>query len=215
MLRHLLENNLEKILERSLINCHASGLHSVMLIEKPEQTVRLFITDTVHDLWKNHPDNFHLGMSVGFHKHHCNVTLIAVHGLFYNWLVAPLGEQTSDSPGAMKLDVYQYQSGITNQEITFKKLGVYYFQTISNHCYSASKEVSCYESVYMKACVRHSVYVPKGSIAAWVVVEGKENPCHDDLCFSNVDLEKEDFSHLYQPMTEKGLFNLLKAAELL
>ena len=210
MLGHLLANNLDLILEKSLVNCHARGLHSVMLIEKPEQTVRLFVTDEDHELWRNHPSTYQYGLSIGFHPHHCNVTLIPVTGYFTNWIVAPVIDATDSHPGLFNLGSFQYQSGITGKEINFKKCGDVEFGTTSLTSYFQGR----HKAAEMKAEQLHTVYVEKDKIAAWLVLEGMENASHDGMCYSNADLETEDFSHLYKPMDLSFLMKILSDAGL-
>lgn len=56
----------------------------------------------------------------------------------------------------------------------------------------------------LRAKDMHTIYVPKGESAAWVVCEGKEDPSYAKSPFvwsNDRDLEHFDWSGLYQPMT--------------
>ena len=55
LIKHLIDNHMENIISRSLKNCHCTGLHSIMLSESPEKTIRLFISDEKSEMYKNYP----------------------------------------------------------------------------------------------------------------------------------------------------------------
>jgi hypothetical protein len=211
-LRHQLSNNLEKIVERSLLNCHAEGLHSIMLLEKPEETIRLFVADKNHVLWKNNFINageyLSEEMSVGFHPHHCNVTLFPVKGMFANWIV-----EENNSEGDIEAIKYAYQSEITGGEIGFKFLHLCRLKTLSFEFHSS---VLSPLGVPMKAREKHTVFVPKGKPAAWIVFEGAEDTNYQSVCYSNGDLtKKEKFAGLYQKPNASQIENVLSEAGLI
>ena len=60
-----------------LAHCHARGLYSIVLQTAP--MVRLFYAAPDHALYRNQT-----GRVVGFHAHHCNLTLIPVFGQITN-----------------------------------------------------------------------------------------------------------------------------------
>lgn len=76
LIKHLVNNHLDTIVEKSFLNCHVMGLHSIMLLESPEKTIRLFVSDGNSKLRKNTEENILKGkQTLAFHPHHCNITL--------------------------------------------------------------------------------------------------------------------------------------------
>src|ERR1700728_4215738 len=86
LIKHLVSQNLPIIAAKSKLHCHTRNVHSILLLDSPGQTIRLFIAVPGHELYLNDHDNTHI-MSVGFHPHHCNVTLSVVLGEVGNWNV--------------------------------------------------------------------------------------------------------------------------------
>ena len=207
LVQHLLKNNFDEILKDSLTNCHAIGLHSIMLLHTPEKTIRLFVTDTNHELTTNNRLDFIDGkpLSIAFHPHHCNLTLHCVKGNFLNWVV----EETEDSTG-FQIKKFLYQSAITKGEMGFKFLGDTHLVTTSE------KVIDAGEYAYMPANELHTVTCVPNAVSAWFVYEGKENPLYSSICYSNSNLAsmKTD-ERLYQKMQESDIYRLLDLAELI
>src|SRR6478752_10393471 len=95
LISHLIKNYLEEIVNKSLLHCHCKGLHSIMLLESPGKTIRLFISTPQSEMYKNLPETFNYEkatgeslfhskkMSIAFHPHHCNVTLHVINGCIF------------------------------------------------------------------------------------------------------------------------------------
>ncbi len=202
LIKHLIENNSKEILKKSFLNCHVKGLHSIMLLECPGKTIRLFIAEKDHELYKN-DTGLRKPMSLGFHPHHCDLTLHCVKGEFTNIEV-----QESEIPleNSMPIDKYLYQSQILKEKIGFqlvKKTWVQY--------YAMMPVAADYQNFYfMKANTLHTVAVQKNKFAAWLVYEGKKDKKYKPYCFSNVDLTKETYENFYQKPDMKTIKGLLK-----
>lgn len=200
---HLLTCNREQILSRSLMHCHAHCVHSIMLLECPGKTIRLFVAEPGHLLGGNNPIDFRERQSVGFHAHHCELTLVPTTSSVWNWTVekdAPTGWES------FVCDEFQYQSAITHGKIGFEKIGSRQLAT------KEFRKMHAGEAVYMDAEQIHTVYVPSLTWGAWFALEGRENPAHDNHCWSMSALDKEDFSGFYKPMAETELERLLAHA---
>ena len=194
---------MKQILDRSMLHCHTPFVHSIMLLECPEKTIRLFVAEPNHKLNDNSLGRYKAGQSLGFHAHHCELTLVPTRGDLWNWIIAP------QPNGAIKLGEYRYQSAITKGKIGFQRLGDANFVSQEYRC------VRVGDSKAMVASDIHTVVVEAGEPAAWFALEGRENPNYDNRCWSSTDLEREDFSGLYQRMDEKTLRELLYLAHLL
>lgn len=217
LISHLYKEHANWIAAKSLKNCHAVGVDSIMFIDQPEYRVRLFIANANHTLWKNTDKNNN--MSVAFHSHHCNITLVPVTGKFINWraeeiLPFALGKvclydssRSTENGKCFQIKKFEYQSKIKEGECRFKLMSSAILE-------SKGQDFCKYDSdpVKMKAKELHTVYVNEGETAAWFVFEGKSDPKYQSHCYSWNNLEQFDASNLYQPITKnevkKHLINL-------
>jgi len=178
LLNHLLRQNWETILNKSLKNCHVKGLHSIMLIDSPGQTVRLYIAERDHDM---------AGDNLALHPHHCNLTLEVVRGKINN-----ITYRTGKSVETRAK--WLYQSQITTGKMGFTLIDLIDRSLIQN----SSKILQQGDVIGMNASTIHTVKVNKGELAAWFVYEGMEDPNYVPYCWSNNDLANFDATGLYQ-----------------
>lgn len=204
LIKHLIENNIDEIVSKSIYNCHVKGLHSIMLLECPEKTIRLYVCSPSSDMAKNYPERINEGMSLAFHPHHCNLTLHCVKGNFLNWEVEE--RQDYDS---LCLDKYVYHSHIKEGEMSFEFISKGYLKT------KEFRRVYEGQSVMMKANEIHSVACPIGEYTAWLVYEGKEDANYTSYCWTNSDPNTIDKSILYQKMTKEQIKYLLTQINLI
>ncbi len=211
LIEHYLKNNYEEVLDKSLINCHVKGLHSIMLSNVKGKIIRMFITDRNHELYHNDPlDVGEFGqlkdkLSVAFHPHHCNLTLQAIKGSFINW------EVEEKAVGDLVTNKYLYKSGIIEAESSFEYKNI---ASLATKSINLIKTGSYRDYVYLNSDQIHTVFVDKGRVSAWLVYEGKEDENYIPYCYSNVDLTKNDSSELYQKPTEKELKAILKSIQI-
>lgn len=203
LVKHLIKEHLDRIVDQSLLDCHVLGLHSIMLLDSPEQRIRLFYADHDHQLWKNQLDDLTTKMSVAAHGHHCNVTLLGNTGHILNYTIR------STPNGSLRLNEFKYVSQISNGQGRFKPTG-------NTKCFSGKRElVSRDDSLYLGSDTIHTVWVRKGETASWFVLEGKENPTPPTLTYSNASLENFDWEQLYNKPTRGEVIHILEKAELL
>jgi len=180
LVRHLLKNNKDEILNKSLLNCHIKGLHSIMLLDSPGKIIRMYITDVNHELYEKD--------ALAFHPHHCDLTLHCIYNVFANHVV-----NFSNDHLLNPMNRYLYKSAIiVGGKGGFKFDGVDYF-TKPKKTY-----VTQGSSIYLDADTIHNVTVPERNISAWIVFEGKENPLYESKAYSNKRIDK--------PETMDGLY---------
>lgn len=201
LVRHLIANNFDEIRAKSLLNCHCKGLHSIMLLESPGKTIRLYIAVEGNELSRNFPDGRF--QSIAFHPHHCNLTLHCVKGQLLNWTL-----KESDASG-MYLTKYKYRSKINEGELSFENSGVSYLKTESLTWLKKG------ESVHMPANQIHTVACNDNEISAWLVYEGVEDPHYESFCWSNSNPNQLDATGLYRQPTEQQILKLLSDCDLL
>jgi len=229
LVKHLVDNNLEEIVEKSFLNCHTKGLHSVMLLDAPGKTIRLFISEPRSEMSKNTIEQFKDGvpLSIAFHSHHCDITIKCIFGIIKNWKVSELPNSDSANsdnsfvrpknsapqellPEDLTVSKYRYKSAILDGEIKFEKL-----------CDSSLRTISIVTAhpgivIPMKAHEIHTVSTDKSRICAWLVYEGKEDESYEKACFSNTDPNTSEFKNeLYKKPTSEEVIGLLKMVHLL
>lgn len=188
----------EWVASKSIRNCHALGVDSLLFRDTPGAMIRAFVCRPEHELWLNCPTLVY-PFSVGLHPHHCDVTLAPIYGNAFN-VTHVLGF------GNTMLQAYQYESEITGTGGKFTRLGF-------SRGFNLQKTLIG-KPIAMKAREIHTIYVPQGEGAAWYVCEGAENPNYRSITYSNANLEAETFEGMYQPMTAddvREIVNKLKA----
>ncbi len=201
LVKHLWDNHSKEIVSKSLLNCQTQGLHSIMLLESPEKTIRLYVTDKEHNLYYNFPNRCQYGMSVGFHPHHCNLTLLAHKGSILNWEVAV-------AKVGLPVTKYAYKSQISDNEMSFSPIQVVRMHSKSQDWIAEGHSIS------MKANAIHTVAVQEGHIAAWFVFEGKEDLDYKPYCYTNSDPNQQT-QGLYIKPTKNNIELILKNLDLI
>lgn len=209
LIKHLIENNMDEIVAKSILHCHVKGLHSIMLLEAPGKTIRLYIANNDHDLARNLLDKKGMPtqeLSLSFHPHHCNLTLHVVKGTLINYEMERASVLDADAGLYRK---HLYKSKITEGEMKFS-----FIQESALKLHKATR-IHTGEALSMYAEAIHNVAVEAGSIAAWLVYEGKENEDYIPYCWSNTDLNKVRSEGLYIPASEFEIMELLRTADLI
>lgn len=191
LIKHLLRNNSEEILAKSFFNCHCIGLHSIMLLESPGKTIRLYIAAEGNHLHLNLEKN----QPLAFHPHHCDLTFEVIKGTLFNWIIKP-----EDSELALSDELlfgikskYYYKSHITT--------GTTEFMLCKGNDPVVTKsftKLNVGDTVFMDATDIHTVVTRKDELTAWLVYEGKEDKDYIPYCWSNNPLMNEVNVELYQ-----------------
>lgn len=178
------------ILSASLINCHAVELDSIVFKET-QPMVRMFVARPNHNLWKNHPRKDTL-FSLGLHMHRQDITMVPLFGSIYNLFFS------NDLNNTHNLAAYTFSSKIAEGKGGFAFAGQKYDAGLHLEHLAAPTHLPGHKF--------HSVYVPYGESAAWLICEGVPTRDYSSICYSNdTRLAETDFSELYQPMTEERL----------
>lgn len=199
LVHHLWRCNREEIVANSLANCHVPGLHSLVLLNRPTHRIRMFVATKFHQLYANTGAG---PLSLGFHPHHCDITLERVAGELEN---LTLSEDMAGVAVTARLSTFRFRSKILGHDPGFEPVSGpewYWIEPTSLDHESPTLE--------LRAADRHSVWVRKGGQAAWLVYEGAEDANFQPLCYSNQDLTRFDFKNLYEPMDERWVVNTLQ-----
>lgn len=171
----------------SFMNCHAIGLHSIVLRESP--MVRMFVTTPDHELWRR--DDRGVPATIAFHSHRSDLALETVRGRWWNWTAG--SRVTDDRP--IVLNRFRWSSAINGGTDTFEAM---------DHPRKLFYEVEYLppgKMTSMRSDEIHTVEVSRGERAAWLVAEGRDDPGYDAVSYSAQDLTKFVPVDLYRPMT--------------
>lgn len=194
LLRHHMWRAREGKPYKAFRNCHADGLHSIVLHDETSNRVRIFYATANHSLWRNRAGHT---FSVAIHPHHCDIQLIGLFGKVMNDTYALVPNPNGD------FYEQEYQSAITTGTGKMVMTG----RRCDPHLIRGEDLEN--RSVYMPAYQLHSIYVPPGKPAAWMVIEGAEDPAYVSTCWTND--KSPDFTGLYVPMDPEEVEAKLQA----
>ena len=184
-----------KVIKKGIKDCHAKGVDSVVLgLTEEGRLRRAFIAHPGHDLGMGST------LSVGFHAHHCDVTLEVVHGAMLNINLAAGRSHLSYTSDYMELATYEYESPILNggkgSFTRVSKMKPHDIQTIPLSTMS--------EPLFLTANVVHTILIPffLAETCTWVVTEGEEDPEYYPFVYTNRDLRYDTMQGLYNPMDD-------------
>ena len=163
---------------KNLLNCHSIGLHSfpISLSEKGLYK-RIFYADNNHNLYKP--------FEIAVHPHHVDIKITVLEGELYN----PIYELSNEG---ILTNKYLWNSHILNGKGGFEYLGEQYLKEISRNCYKK------HNSVIMKACELHTVFVEESKICVWLIEESVPTCEYFPINYSPYDLTKWNSEGLYQ-----------------
>lgn len=174
--------------EGSLRNCHVHGLDSIVLSDRRESgegMIRMFVAwRGMHELHWLHRVSGHY--TLGVHNHRYPLALVPVYGEIRNVEpeVVPYGGKT--------VHEYAFVSAIGG-DMTVKPTGTV---QVAAHFH---RELVPGLFAKMPAKALHTVRVPHGLTAAWVVLEGAEDGTESRIYSPRDDLTL-DRTGLYLPM---------------
>lgn len=167
---------------KNLLNCHSVGLHSFPISFDHGLYRRVFYADTNHNLYKP--------CEIAIHPHHVDIKITVLDGVLTN----PIYKVSKD-----KGDVYNkfhWDSHILNGNGGFKFIETERLELDSIRSYFNG------QSVIMKACELHTVYVERGRKCVWLIEESKPTCDYTAINYSIHDLTKWTPTGLYVEIGE-------------
>ncbi len=168
-------------------NCHVKGIHSVVMSEYKGRLTRMFIADQDHEMY----DTGDLAApALAYHPHKRDITILCLYGYITNTIIEFKDE------GRLRLEQFVFDSAIMGtggrRDGSFQRTRkVFGFEVVRSTSMVSDGQV------HMKASEIHSVSVRQGCPAAWIVIEGDEDPLYHPFAYSARDLHEADISDLY------------------
>ena len=200
MIRAFLEHHLDRArrgqFHNAIGDCHVKGLHSLVLNEEPGNRIRMFYASQFHHLaWGERGNQ---PMPLAIHTHHCDVTLVGIFG------TAASLEYQLGGEGGVDLFKCRFDSAITGA-------GALVSRGTHRHLWMTRRVVLNHgASAAMRADVLHTVIVPERQAAAWLVIEGAEDPDFVSVCYTNRPIW--DPSQLYRKPIQSEVESWLRDA---
>ncbi len=175
MIRAFLEHHQERA-ERGeltgLWNCHVHGLHSVVLHDEPGNRLRMFYAAPDHKMaWSGVPTE---PMPLAIHTHHCDVKLVGIMGR------ASSRCYRIDASSDLELQKCRFDSAITGGGQLVARGRTRRLGLVGAYQLGGSDP-----SQWLEADELHTVAVPQGEEAAWLVIEGANDPDYQSVCYTN------------------------------
>lgn len=208
LVEHLWRSNREEILGKSLLDCHAKGLHSIMLSDTPRNRIRLYVSMPDSEIATIKPMEDFMNPPLSYHPHHCDLTLYCVHGVLMNNVITGV-MGSKDTGNSLPLIRWEYKSKINTGAIEFKCDAPYLM------FHDGLEFITTGKSLFLTSDSMHSVLTYYGQLTAWFVFEGKEDENYQPFAYSNRDLANQDFSGLYNKPSSGDVYELLKSVNLL
>jgi hypothetical protein len=150
----------DEMLELTRFDCHVKGLHSVPVENDWGRLKRLFFTSPKHELWKNCNIS---DLGLGAHSHRYDLQLTGLIGDSYNVMIER-GEGVR-----MFEHCYFNESRIVNSGETLA-----YIESIHK-----------LGRIFLPHNKIHTIYVPRGTLACWMVEEKQTRSDHTVLLRSD------------------------------
>lgn len=193
MIRAFLNHHADRIRKagyaNALMNCHVRGLASIMLHGEPGNRIRLFYATADHELWRNdYPLQAEMNLAV--HPHHCDLNLVLVFGRVCNVRFVAVGDPQGE------FHECRYSSAINDGKGGLEQTGKTFSlsRVQQNWLYPTGDK--------MRADELHTIYVPKGESAAWLVFEGTEDPHYRKVCYTRNPIFNSDGMYEDMPLVE-------------
>lgn len=171
-------------------NCHAIGVASVVMARYADgrPRLRMFVAEPHHELWRNLPGRG--PMSVGFHSHRADISLVRIHGqpMQCEARVSGIG------PPPEVIQRWKWDRLLLGGTRRFVPSGTARIHRLSPFVF---------ETVRMTIRDLHTVAVRRGHAAAWMVVEGCVTGTEEAWTLSDADLSAWSLAGMYQPMTAR------------
>ena len=186
---------LQRVADASYQHCHVMHLHSFLLQESP--VVRMFFAMPQHELWKNTP---HHPWSLAFHTHRTDITLEPLMGEVTNVLAGYYAPGTRQALGGIPAKGFRWDSKIRGG------VGGFVPKNTSG-VLNLFKGEKLEWPTSLSGAQLHTIHVPQGQIAAWLVHEHSQVSGFSSVAYSNMDLLEFSSDGMYLPVTR----NLVQA----
>lgn len=170
-------------LDLSFVNYNAVGLHS-LIIQPPPFMKRLFFTTPDHEIFEH--------TAVGFHAHHCDIDLIPLFGHrdIMHWSAV-------EGDAGYSFQEFSYISTLRDSDLSAQRSFVP--TGYSRKLVMTGEKLL--EPKRLKAHDIHTMSVAPRRRAAWLALEGEEDPAYQNAVWSARDLGQWKSDGLYQPMS--------------
>lgn len=204
LLLHLIKENLADIANRSFFNYGVRGLHMIHILDAPNQSIKMFLTDSNNDMQSSNPTAYTNGIKIPFQYLKRNTCIECLQGFVGIWNIEEennnislLVNKYSEKNGEYKLD--SSHTGIRTKQMINLQPGQF--------LNLPGSEIVNFSSRF-------------GTKSIWMVYEGREIENLPNCYYTNLDnynnkLESNTNETLYVKTKAKDIVNMLDLAGLL
>lgn len=170
-LYHHLDRARRGEITNAISHCHVRGLTSIMLHEAPGNCIRLFVA------WADHEMHWSCDMAepmpLAIHGHRTAISLVGLFG-------GAASIVYEKREGAPLFEACRFGSQIVDGEASLVPL-----DRREPLAEFRSRLLSFGSDQYLEADEMHTVTVPRGERAAWLVIEGEATEDPSSICYTN------------------------------
>jgi hypothetical protein len=182
--------------EGGLLNCHAIGVHSLVLKKRADGSLsRIFMTAHYHPLGRLFGPDGHF--VIGAHNHDKPLRFRVLYGDVWN-----VALQAARS-GEQRWTLYRYAFGSALD-------GGEFAVGLACECYGFGLAVHPLDGLAMQTNESHTLIVSSPA-AAWLVDEGPAEPVKKYIWSPRRDLTIQRHANLYRPMTDGDIARVCAA----
>lgn len=192
---HMIKERINDIVDNSYLNVGVKGLHCLDIISGNDFGIKLYITDTNHDLAHNYPNNYHTGITLPFACYNRNIRIEQYKGSSNIWKI-----KKNDKVCNLLLDEY----------FTHNDNGVIEYQLVSdNNSFQTDSvaQLSVNQCLNVRGDELFTVACTFGTCNAWFVYEGKPVSIPNYNIYTNSKKNLSGF--LYQRPDKNQVLQLL------
>ncbi len=160
-IQHMIKENINYIVENSYLNAGVKGLHCIHIIEGDTYGIKLYVTDTNHEMQLNMPQFFHNGITLPFSQYNRNIKIMPIKGGISLWQV---------KKNDFKCNI------LTNEYFSHSDNGVIEYEMVNENVSLETVSVwplSTNQVCNLKGTDLYTIGANFGAVHAWFIFEGK------------------------------------------
>lgn len=200
-IQSLVRERLPKITEASYFNAGVKGLHCITLLEGEDFGLKLYFTETNHEMQHNLPQYYLTGITYPFKQYNRNLTIKVIKGGVAVWVVKP-----DDYTVSFLANEYNeiYEDGLHKYELQKSNVGL-----LSDNVY----HLKVNDFINMKGNQLFTIGSVFGVNSAWLVYEGRNEDTPNYTMYSNGKMDSRE--GLYIKPTAQQVLKVLELCGLL
>ena len=183
-LQHMIKERLNTIVENSYLNYGIKGLHCIDILSGTDYGVKLYFTETNHDMQNNLPQQYHNGITLPFSQYNRNIKIQMLKGSIILWQA-----KRNDFNCSLLTNEYfsHYDNGVHEYTLVKEHVGL----ETASVCQLSNNQV-----FNIKANELYTIGCGFGTSNAWLVFEGRATDEPSYNVYTNADIKSMPYLYL-------------------